>query len=156
MPLRLPPETLKKIQPKLRMIADGDSVVNAIRAERCGALAVANNALLRRVPTTRGAHAVPVRLDELPRRPKTPRLKRVTSDVLANVFVYLRDNESAEIAAGTRPYARRGRIAQVQAKLSDLPKLASEDDVAYVEVAEALKVPAPALAELRPHPPSTP
>jgi len=153
MPLRVPAETLKKIQPKLRMIADGDSIVNVVRAERCGALAVDNKSLLRRVPETRGAHAVPVALDDLPKRPKTPALKRVTSDVLANVFVYLRDSEATEIAAGTRPYSRRGRIAQVQARLSDLPKLASDDNVAYVEVAEALKAPTPALAELRPAPP---
>lgn len=154
MPLRVPTETLKKIQPKLRMIADGDSIVNVVRAERCGALAVDNTSLLRRVPETRGAHAVPVALTDLPKRPKAPALKRVSSDVLANVFVYLRDSEATEIATGARPYSRRGRIAQVQAKLSDLPKLASDDNVAYVEVAEALKAPTPALAELRPVPPS--
>ena len=57
MPLRVPKETLKKIQPKLRMIADGDSVVNVVRAERCGALAVENKRLLRDVAPKRGAHA---------------------------------------------------------------------------------------------------
>src|SRR5215510_16348118 len=148
MPLRVPKETLKKIQPKLRMIADGDSIVNVVRAERCGALAVENKQLLRDVVTKRGAHAVPVTLADLPVKPKPRALSRITRDVLANVFVYLRDRESEDLPAGNRPYARRGRIAQVQARLSDLPGLASRDSVAYVEIAEALKAPTPSLAEL--------
>ena len=150
MPLRVPKDTLKKIQPKLRMIADGDSVVNVVRAERCGALAVENKTLLRTVAPRRGAHAVPVALADLRKRPKPRALTGITRDVLANVFVYLRDDETDDLAAGTRPYARRGRIAQVQARLSDLPRIASDDSVAYVEIAEALKAPTPALAELRP------
>ncbi|HEY7191351.1 MAG TPA: S8 family serine peptidase [Vicinamibacterales bacterium] len=154
MPLRVPKETLKKIQPKLRMIADGDSVVNVVRAERCGALAVENKQLLRDVVTKRGAHAAPVTLADLRVKPKPRALSQITRDVLANVFVYLRDSESEDLPAGNRPYARRGRIAQVQARLSDLPKLASRDSVAYVEIAEALKAPTPSLAELRPAAPS--
>jgi subtilisin family serine protease len=154
MPLRVPTETLKKIQPKLRMIADGDATVNAVRAERCGALAVENKTLLRRVAAVRGPNAVPVTLADLPKRPKPRALKRVTSDVVANVFVYLRDSNAEDAPAGDRPYSRRGRIAQVQAKLSDLPRLASSDAVSYVEVAEALKAPTPALADLRPAAPA--
>lgn len=154
MPLRVPTQILKKIQPKLRMIADGDATVNTIRAERFGALAVENKTLLRDIPRSRGARAVPVSLEDLEKRPKTPALKEVTSDVIANVFVYLRDSEVDDPVAGNRPYSRRGRIAQVQAKLSDLSKIAADDNVSYVEVAEALKAPTPALAELRPQPPT--
>ena len=40
MPLPIKPHILEKLQPKLRMIADGGTTVNVIRAERCGALAV--------------------------------------------------------------------------------------------------------------------
>jgi len=154
MPLRVARESLNKIQPKLRMIADGDSIVNAVRAERCGALAVENKTLLRRVAPRRGANAVPVRLADLRVKPKPRVLTDITRDVLANVFVYLRDSQSEDLPTGRRPYARRGRIAQLQTRLSDLPALASADSVAYVEIAEALKAPAPALAELRPPAPS--
>jgi hypothetical protein len=31
---------IRKLQPKLRMIADGDTTVNVVRAERCAALLV--------------------------------------------------------------------------------------------------------------------
>src|SRR5262245_777395 len=154
MPLRVPTETLKKIQPKLRMIADGDSTVNAVRAERSGALTVENAALLRKVPPTRGAHAVPVALGDLKRRPAPKKLTHIASDVVANVFVYLRDSEAEDLPSRRRPYSRRGRIAMLQTTLNDLPRIAGGDNVAYVEVAEALKVPTPALAELRPDPPA--
>lgn len=44
MPPKIPRETLKKLQPKLRMIADGDAVVNTVRSERAAALAVESHA----------------------------------------------------------------------------------------------------------------
>lgn len=40
MPLRIPIDTLEKLQAKLRMIADGDTTVNVVRSERSAALAV--------------------------------------------------------------------------------------------------------------------
>ena len=49
MPPKLSPDVLKKLQPKLRMFADGDTTVNVIRAERSAALAVDRPALLKRV-----------------------------------------------------------------------------------------------------------
>jgi hypothetical protein len=37
---RIALELIRKLQPKLRMIADGDTTVNVVRAERCAALLV--------------------------------------------------------------------------------------------------------------------
>lgn len=154
MPLRIAPGTLKKLQPKLRMIADGNTTVNVVRAERCGALAVDDDDLLKRIPPQRGQHARPTARKSLGRALKTPPLTRITSDVLANVFVYLRDSTAADPATGDGHATRRGRIVQVQSRLSDLPALAASEDVTYVEMAEALKAPRPTLAELRPRAPS--
>jgi subtilisin family serine protease len=154
MPLRIAPETLRKLQPKLRMIADGDTTVNVVRAERCGALAVDDKALLARIPPQRGQHARPVALRTVRKKLRTPPLARITSEVLTNVFVYLRDSTADNPGAGGAIVSRRGRIVQVQTRLSDLPSLAESDQVAYVEMAEALKAPTPALAALRPAPPS--
>jgi len=154
MPLRIPTETLKKLQPKLRMISDGDTRVNTVRAERCAALAVRQPGTLKNIPTLRGPEAVPVALADLKKKPKTPPLKRISPDVVTNVFVYLRD-PTVEAPSTGYPHSRRGQIVQVQAPLSELPKLAADPTVAYVEIAESLKAPTPTLAELRPAAPST-
>jgi len=150
MPPKISKTTLRKLQPKLRMIADGDTTVNVVRAERCAALAVVKPALLNKFKPLRGASAAPVTLREMKKKPRTPPLKTITGEVLTNVFVYLRDPASEEPPCGTRPHARSGQIMQVQTKLNEIPKLAEDEEVAYVELAEALKPPAPALAELRP------
>lgn len=154
MPPPIPPQILRKLQPKLRMITDGDTTVNVVRAERCGALAVEDSALLERIQPQRGRDAAPVTRRAMKAKPQTPPLKAITKDVLTNVFVYLRDSTAHHSSADRTVSARRGRIVQVQARLNDLPALAESDEVAYVEMAEALKAPTPALAELRPAPAS--
>jgi subtilisin family serine protease len=136
------------------MIADGDTTVNVVRAERCAALSVTKTELLKRVPKLRGERAKPVRAQDASRKLRTPRLKKITPAVLTNVFVYLRNASDDDPVMGERPHARRERIMQVQTKLNELPKLATAEQVAYIEIAEALKPPAPALAELRPDAPS--
>jgi subtilisin family serine protease len=153
MPPPIGPETLKKLQPKLRMIADGDTRVNVIRAERCAGLAVAQTRVVRDVPIMRGERAVPVALETLRRKPRTPPLKRVTSALVANVFVYLRDGAAPTPKIGG-PFSRRGRIIEATVPLSRLGRLASHKDVTYVEMAEALKMPAPIVAERKPRPPA--
>jgi len=63
MPLKTSREVLKKLQPKLRMIADGDADVNIVRAERTAALIVESPSALKKVETCRGADAVPVTIE---------------------------------------------------------------------------------------------
>jgi subtilisin family serine protease len=155
MPAKISPEILRKLQPKLRMIANGDTTVNVVRAERCAALSVVKPSLLKKFPLLRGVTAAPVKLSDPKKTPRTRRLKRVTGDVLTNVFVYLRDETSEEPPCGNRPHARSGQIMQVQTKLDDIPRLALENEVAYVEIAEALKPPTPVLARLRPPAPAS-
>ena len=149
MPLKLKAETLRKLQPKLRMFADGHTEVNVRRSERCASLAVDKDAILKRVPQTRGPDAVPVTIGELRRKPRTPDLKKITPDILTNVFVYLRDpaKPTDDTAWKNKPHSRSGSIVQVQAKLSDVPKLAAQENVAFVEIAEALKAPTPTIVK---------
>src|SRR5687767_14099717 len=153
MPPTIKPDTLRKLQPKLRMIADGSTTVNVVRAERCAALSVVKPELLKKFPSQRGTAAAPVALKDMQKKPKAPRLKAITSEVLTNLFVYLDDAAADDPSFGDRPTSRSGQIVQVQTKLSDVPRLASEPHVAFVEIAEALKPPAPVLAELRPNAP---
>src|SRR5688572_12716621 len=154
MPPKIQPETLRKIQPKLRMIADGATAVNVVRAERCAALSVVKPELLKKFPPLRGTAAAPVAIKDVKKKPKAPKLKAITSEVLTNVFVYLDDARVEDPPFGDRPTARSGRIMQVQTRLSDIPLLAQQPQVAFVEIAEALKAPAPILSELRSKVPS--
>ena len=137
------------------MIADGGSTVNIVRAERCAALSVATPELLKKVPRVRGAAAAPVSGKKLKKTLKAPRLKSITPDVLTNVFVYLDDARAEDPPWHDRPTSRSGRIMQVQTRLNDVPRLASAPQVAFVEIAEALKAPAPVLADVRPKAPPT-
>jgi subtilisin family serine protease len=155
MPPKVGNEILRKLQPKLRMIANGDTTVNVVRAERCAALSVVKPELLKKVPPLRGKAAAGVTRKEMKKKLKAPRLKAITPDVLTNVFVYLDDARAEDPPWHDRPTSRSGRIMQVQTKLNDVPKLATAPQVAFVEIAEALKAPMPALAELRPKAPST-
>jgi subtilisin family serine protease len=153
MPPKIPSESLRKLQPKLRMIADGHTAVNVVRAERCAALSVVKPGLLKAFPPLRGRAARPVTMKEMKRKPRTPPLKRITPELMTNVFVYLRDPASHDPDYGQHVHARSGQIMQVQSKLNDIPKLALDGEVAYVEIAEALKPPTPALADLSPKAP---
>src|SRR5262245_61184718 len=148
MPLGIKPEVLKKLQPKLRMIADGDTRVNVIRAERCAGLAVSKRSVAKRVPTLRGAEAVPVKLSDLKKKPKAPPLKRVTPAVDTNVFVYLRD-ATVKTPKFNVPMVRNGRIVKARVPLNRLANFAAKKDVSYVELAEALKTPSPKIENRR-------
>jgi subtilisin family serine protease len=154
MPLLIAPGTLKKLHPKLRMIADGDTSVNVVRAERCAALTVTNPSVAKQISPLRGVAANPVALSDLAKKPKTPPLKGITAAVTTNVFVYLRDTDATAPPCQNKPHSRRGSILQVQTRLDQVPELARHKDVAYVEMAEPLKPPTPALADLRPAAPS--
>src|SRR4030095_14133408 len=154
MPPQIHKEMLRKLQPKLRMIADGGTTVNIVRAERCAALSVAKPELLKKHPPVRGVRAVGVARKTL-KNLKAPRLKKITPDVITNVFVYLDDERSEDPPWHDRPTSRRGRIMQIQTNPSDVPRLASAPQVPFVESAEALRAPAPVLADRRPDAPST-
>jgi subtilisin family serine protease len=155
MPPKIPVEALKRLHPKLRMISDGDDVVNIVRSERAAALVVESPASLKRVRRCRKPDSVPVAIDDLEKKPRVPaRLKRVTGAVRTNVFVYLRDPkvETPDVrAAGVeQPKCRKGEILQVQAPLDEIPKIAQKEGVLYVEMAEALQTPVVTVANRSP------
>jgi subtilisin family serine protease len=156
MPPKIPKETLRKMQSKLRMIADGDAVVNTLRSERTAALAVEAEATLKRVPQCRTDTSVPVSRKDRDKKVKTPpHLKSVTGAVRANVFVHLRD-QHVKTPKTMRPHCRKGQLIQVQAPLNEIPALAAQPGVTYVEIAEALKMPVVTTADDEPAtPPAT-
>ena len=154
MPPKIPVETLRKLQPKLRMFADGHTEVNVVRSERCASLAVDKPSLLARMPQVRGPDAVPVTRQQMRLKPKTPPVTAITPEILTNVFVYLRDPTKSSSTWLNKPHARSGSIVQVQTTLKDVPALAADPNVTFVEIAEALKPPMPEVADQKPDAPS--
>jgi subtilisin family serine protease len=135
-----------KLQPKLQMIANGSSEVNAVRAEQCAGLRVTSRKLLKEVKLRRRAADVAATLRELTRLPSTPKLNAIAPDVEANVFVQLNESFAANaVVRGER--ARKGNIVSARIPLRQLPKLAGDPRVAYVEIGEALKQPQPKVTE---------
>ena len=153
MPLKTSREVLKKLQPKLRMIADGDADVNIVRAERTAALIVESPSALKKVEKCRGADAVPVTIEDLKKKPRVRPLKRVTGAVRTNVFVYLRDPKVETPDVG-QPTCRKGEIVQIQAPLDRIPAIAEHEGVTYVEMAEPLKTPVVVVGDNSPAAPS--
>src|SRR5262245_59275670 len=77
-----------KLHPKLRVFANGDSEVNAVRAEHCSCLAVTTKKLLAEVPERRGEEDLAMTKSALPKSVATPKtLKAAPRDVAAGVFI---------------------------------------------------------------------
>ena len=87
-----------KIDAKLRVIANGDTEVNVVRAERCDALSVSKTyrpadtqlsmAKVEAVEAERAKSADPLgRRAKAARPPARGKIKTITSDIYANVFI---------------------------------------------------------------------
>lgn len=135
----------QKLHPKLRVFANGDREVNAIRAEHCSGIAVTTKKLLADVPELRGDEATPVALSALSKAAATPNtLKAVPRDVAASVFIHTRRSEDARtLAPVPGEKARRGNLIAADVPLGDLDAVAAHEDVLFIEASEPLKTPRP-------------
>lgn len=131
-----------KLQPKLQMIANATSEVNAVRAEQCAGLRVTSQRLLAQVERRRSATDAAVTLEEAKRVPARGKVSALASNVEANVFVQLNEGYAdSEPLRGER--ARNGDVVLARVPLNSLPVLTRDPRVAYVEIGEPLKTPAP-------------
>lgn len=152
----------RKCQPKLRMIANGSSKVNALRAEQSASVAVPDlKCKLHNIAIQRGDNAVPMTKDELRRAaPKSKRaglkrghLARVASDVVANVFIETLDASGS----GTRfpgERARKSNLVTAQVPLSKIKNIAADESVMHIELGEPLIAPTPEVSTEKVGPPS--
>jgi subtilisin family serine protease len=138
---RNPSLRLLKLQSKLRLIANGSSVVNAIRAEHCGCLAVTSGKLLAKVEPQRADDDAPISRAQLPKaHARIHALKKPAADVSANVFIYAHSAQSRRFPGET---GRLGRIVTARVPLAGLDRLAEHPEVDFVEAAEGLSLPSP-------------
>jgi subtilisin family serine protease len=135
----------RKLDPKLRMVANCTTKVNAVRAELSAAVTVTGAAAAK--------HAV-VRSDDAPKivsskQQLVPKLKSIPDDVLVNVFIQMKT--PGQFTEAVLPKVRklanvrlhRGNQVTATVRLRDLPKLANEEGITCVEMGDTLTAPVP-------------
>ena len=138
-------EDFRKFQPKLRMFANCDSTVNTLRAEQSSCIATQDAA--EHVPLTRGNDAVPLTRSKIGKTQKGS-LKRIPSDILASVFIETLDasvRKKSDFSEHVR--GRKGNLATARVPLSQLKKIAADENVLHVELGEPLATPNPEVSK---------
>jgi subtilisin family serine protease len=133
----------QRLQPKLRMVANGDTEVNVRRADRCAAVALTEK---RAQESSEQRRAQPGADRE---EPPTARLRRKLSepaDAVVSVFVQLEDDRDVQGLDRTPLTAVRGTVGTAELPLRKALELARSASVAYAELGQPLVVPKPALA----------
>ena len=150
--LILGPDT-RKCQPRLRMIANGDLNVNTVRAEQCASIAIEDKKILKQTPLRRTDPAAALQEGQPASTKKSGKIKRVTSRVLANVFI---ETRNATTKAGRFPgeKARRANLVTAKVSLSEIAKIAADPNVTFIELGEALASPTPIVSAAKVGPPS--
>jgi subtilisin family serine protease len=138
-------EQFRKLQPKLRMIANSSAKVNTVRSEQSSSVAVVNRELLKQTRICRGDESVPVKRSELPKSAKRGSLKEVAANVYANVFIETLDSSAQkDRLPGER--ARKSNLVTARVPLSRLKAIAASENVTHVELGEPLATPNPVVS----------
>ncbi|MEJ7792229.1 MAG: S8 family serine peptidase [Gaiellaceae bacterium] len=133
----------QRLQPKLRMVANGDTEVNGRRAGRCAAVALSPARALESSERRR------VRRSSDRAKPPLTGLRRKLAepaDAIVSVFVQLEDDREVQGLDKTPLTAVRGTVGTAELPLRKALELATTDRVAYAELGQPLVVPKPALA----------
>ncbi len=140
MPRSKPARVSAKVQPKLRMIANGSDEVNALRAEHACAVAV-SPAVAEQVAPLRAEGAVPVSKRRLPRKIERGSLS-APPRARVSAFVQLSDEVAGE-PGRTLPgeTARKANVRTVELSVAEALALARDPRVVSVELGQPLKLP---------------
>lgn len=134
----------QKLQPKLRVLANGNSTVNAVRSESVGCISMSQQKAPKALP--RGPlvqQQLAVSFSSLPKSArKKPKLKEPPADINASVFVQLRTASNGAKPLPGEKIRRRG-LATLEVPLSKLADVAEHEEVVYIEAGQPLKAPNP-------------
>jgi subtilisin family serine protease len=128
----------QRIEPKLRMINNGDEEVNTLRAESSGSVGV-TSALAKRYPQVRGLQAVP---GEPASVPVPPDMESPPDNVRVSVFVELDEDQDVPTKL-PKPTAKRGKLMTLELKQSQIQPVSNFEGIAYVTTGDALTHPRP-------------
>lgn len=137
-------EHTRKVHPKVRMISNGNAKVNAVRAGSSGSVCVSET--LAELPVdlpcmTKSA------LDE--NRGKQLVIPRA---VMASIFIRMNPTRGkTKLPKGVKlTSSRRGNLVAAEVPLDRLRDIAGDEEVAYVEMGEALSAPTPVVEDRDP------
>ena len=147
----------RKCDAKLRVIANGDTEVNLVRAERCDALAVAptyrigqrsySMEQVESVEAARRESADPLgRYAKSAPLPARGKIKSVTSDICANVFILKHRAEPLPKSLQVEETARMGTLSTAKVPLSKLKELTADPLVRQVALGQGLRDPNPVIS----------
>lgn len=152
--MRGPLDRLTKLDSRLRCVANGETDVNAVRAQQNGAV--------RLKPRAQAAFAREASLPPAGESPKSlgepirflkrgPRQQSLPDDVEVNVFLLFNRIDAPSPPIVTR---RNGRIGVATATLAQLAELDQNAAIQSIELGETLKSPNPAISASKPQPPA--
>ena len=147
---------LRKLAPKLRMIANASETVNTLRAEQCSVVAVKDRQVLDEIPQMRDVGATSVPRESLPKKAQRGKLKAVPGSVYLNVFVELLE-ETDRIPEPVREVevARKRNLVTATVPQNELQDLIAQESVAAVETADRITFQPPIDVSLaQPEPPA--
>jgi subtilisin family serine protease len=151
-----PVESIRKLQPKLRMVANSTVKVGVLRAERSSTVAVKNDELAKKYGTKPGAATNAQRLKDLPKKVKRGKQRDVPNNVYVNVFIETSDVQDPRLKTKTFPgeSMRRGNLVAATVPLSKLSEIAARNGVDHIELGEPLSAPKPEVTRKNPTAPS--
>ena len=129
----------RKVDPKLRMIANGHTEVNIVRAERCDAIAVAPSVSMEQIPLSMSVVRQRAKAAAIPARGSLP---EPSADILANVFIAT-DSMDRLPAGLVHETGRVGSLATATISLSKLRELGLSPQVRQISLGQQLKDPDP-------------
>ena len=138
---RVAPEGEGKLHPRFRMVANGDTEVQIVRAEHCSSVKVEPE-IAERFSALRTENSVPVSLEAAPEAEAPPPPLTETADATVSVFVQLKDETEPGRLAGLLK-ARRGDVGVAELPLADAQALRGWGEVAHVELGQPLAIPRP-------------
>lgn len=142
---------VQKLQPKLRMVANGSTEVNALRAEHAAAVKVEPTDARRWAPS-RTQRSKPAEARALTKQAKRTRKLAQTSNARVSAFLRLREDltEKTNISFGGVT-ARKTSLATAELSIADLLALRDDPDplVAHIELGQPLAPPTPLVADER-------
>jgi subtilisin family serine protease len=133
----------RRLQPKFRMVANGDTEVNVLRAEQCSAVALTPKRAAESRPPRRSRQ----RADAAEVTSSALRKKLAeTADAVVSLFVQLDDDRVVTDLGQTPLTAVKGAVGTAELPVKKAIELAMHDRVAFAELGQPLVVPTPRLS----------
>jgi subtilisin family serine protease len=135
---------LYKVDPKIRMIANGDEVVNTLRAEQAPAVAVQEKALKELdLKPMRDLQDQTVSLQQIKDKERR-HLEKVPQDVYVDVFIKLKGESEKRLKQTLakrriRRMVQKSTLVSAEVPLSELQDLVDDPEVISVEIPEQIR-----------------